>query len=96
MSVIPSDKAITQWTVNRLVADITAEIPACRAAWWANRRTTCLVNRWVLVQDSGTVMLSHGLVIGAKQVADAVYELDHETLGITFLDGTTMDVSTKA
>lgn len=45
MSIAPVKSSPLQRTVNRLLADIKAGLPACRRSWWATRRTTCLAGQ---------------------------------------------------
>lgn len=95
MSIAPLKNSPLQRTVNRLLADIEADLPACRRSWWATRQTTCLANQWAVVSVLGQVELSPEPQAGAKRITDAAYNPDGERLSMTFPDGTTLDVSTK-
>ncbi len=50
MSIAPLKNSPLQRTMNRLLADIGAGLPACRRGWWM----TCLINRWAAVPAVGT------------------------------------------
>ncbi len=95
MSIAPLKNSPFQRVVNRLLADIQVELPACRQSWWITRRTTCLANQWAVVLAPEKIELSPGPVANAKQIADASYDLDQERLRVTFRDGTTAGVSTR-
>jgi hypothetical protein len=94
MSVAPLKNYPLQRTVNRLLDDIEAALPACRRSWWITKRTTCLISQWAVVRASGRIELSVGPLANAKQIADATYDPDEERLRVAFQDGTTADVST--
>jgi len=96
MSITPLRNSPLQRTVNRLLADVAAELPACRRAWWDTRQTTCLASQWAAVLASGKVKLSTGPGPDAKRIADASYDPDGEVLLVAFQDGTTTDVSTRS
>lgn len=95
MSIAPLKNQPLQRTVNRLLADVEAELPACRRSWWATRQTTCLANQWAVIPASGQIELSPEPQANAKRITDATYDPDGERLVVTFLDGTTLDVSTR-
>lgn len=95
MSIAPLKNLPLQRTVNRLLADVEAELPACRRSWWATRRTTCLANQWAVMPASGRIELSPEPQANAKRIMDATYDPDGERLLVTFPDGTTLDVSTR-
>ena len=60
----------------------------CRRFWWRIRRTTCLANQWARVPAPGKVVIAD-LVPGAKQIADAEYDVEADQLHVSFRDGTT-------
>jgi hypothetical protein len=95
MSIAPLKNSPFRRTVNRLLADIEAGLPACRRGWWITKRTACLTNQWAVVQAAGRVELSPEPSANAKQIADATYDPDEERLRMVFQDGTTADVSTR-
>jgi hypothetical protein len=95
MSVAPLRNYPLQRTVNRLLADVEAELPTCRRSWWVTKRTACLMNQWAVVLETGRIELSPGPLANAKQIADAAYDPDEETVRLDFQDGTTADVSTR-
>ena len=95
MSIAPLRNSPLQRTVGRLLADVAAELPACRKVWWATRQTTCLANQWAVVLAPERIEVSPEPVQGAKRIADASYDSDQELLRMTFQDGTTTDVSTR-
>ena len=95
LSVAPLRNSPLQRTVNRLLDDIEAELPACRRTWWATRQTTCLANQWAVVPAPGTIELLPEPKANAKQIAEATYDPEQERLRVTFEDGTTLDASTR-
>ena len=96
MSIAPLKNSPLQRTVNRLLADIQAGLPACRQNWWAIKRTTCLANQWAVVPGPERIELSPEPLAHARQIADASYDPDQERLRLAFRDGTTVDVSTRS
>lgn len=95
ISIAPLKNSPLQRTVNRLLGDVEVELPACRRSWWAIRQTTCLANQWAVVPASGRIELSPEPQVDAKRITDGTYDPDGERLSMAFLDGTTLDVSTK-
>lgn len=95
MSIAPLRNTPLQRTVNRLLADVEAALPACRRSWWATRQTTCLANQWAMVPASGPVALVPEPHADTKRIKDATYDPATERLLLSFHDGTTLDVSTK-
>jgi len=95
MSIVPLANSPLQRTVNRLLADIEAGLPACRRGWWMMRQTTCLTNQWAAVPAVGQVEFSPERGADAKRIADAKYDPNEERLRVIFQDGTTADVSTR-
>jgi hypothetical protein len=93
MSIAPLKNSPLQRTVNRVLADIEAGLPACRRSWWATKRTTCLSNQWAVVLAAGRIELSPEPLADVKQIAEATYDPDDERLWVLFQDGTTVDVS---
>ena len=95
MSVAPLRNYPLQRTVNRLLADTRAGLPGCRRSWWVTKRTACLINQWAVVLVTGRVELSLGPIANAKQIANATYDPDEESVRLDFQNGTTADVSTR-
>lgn len=95
LSIAPLRNSPLQRTVNRLLGDTEAELPACRRSWWATKRTTCLANQWAVVPAPGTIELLPEVTANTKQIAEATYDPDKERLRMTFQDGTTLDASTR-
>jgi hypothetical protein len=93
ISIAPLKNSPFQRVVNRLLADIQAELPACRRSWWTTKRTTCLANQWAVMLAPEQIALSPGPAADAKQIADASYDVDRERTRVFFRDGTTADVS---
>jgi hypothetical protein len=89
MSIAPLRNAPLRRTVNRLLADVLAELPVCRRGWWETRRTTCLSNVWVVVLTPDWVKLSPAPAANAKRIADASYDPGEARLWVTFEDRTT-------
>jgi len=95
MSIAPLKNSPLQRTVNRILADIQMELPACRRRWWITKQTTCLANQWAIMLTPERVELSPGPAATAKQINDATYDPDQERLQITFQNSTTANVSTR-
>jgi hypothetical protein len=95
ISIAPLKNVPLQRTVNRLLADIEAGLPACRRSWWVTQRTTCLTNQWAVVLAAGQIALSPEPLANGKQIAEATYDPDEERLRVMFQDGTRADVSTQ-
>jgi hypothetical protein len=77
-SIAPLKNLPLRRTINRLLVDIEAALPACRRSWWLTKRTTCLANQWAVMLTSGRIELSSELAANAKQIADASYDPDRE------------------
>ncbi len=45
MSIAPTERMVTRPQIKLLMGEVADAIGACRAAWWAIQRTTCLENR---------------------------------------------------
>ncbi len=95
VSIAPLKNSPLQRTVNRLLADVMAELPACRKVWWAIRQTTCLANQWAVVLAPERVEVLPEPVQGAKWIVGASYDPAQELLRMSFQDGTTTDVNTR-
>jgi len=95
VSIAPLKNSPLQRTVNRLLADVMAELPACRKVWWATRQTTCLANQWAVVLAPERIEVLPEPVQGAKRIVDASYDPAQELLRMSFQDGTTTDVNTR-
>jgi hypothetical protein len=95
LSIAPLRNSPLQRTVNLLLDDIEAELPACRRSWWATKQTTCLVNQWAAAPASGVIELVPKAAANARQIAKAIYDPEQERLQVTFLDGATLDVSIR-
>jgi hypothetical protein len=94
MSIAPLKNSPLQRTVNHLLTDIEAELPACRRSWWITKRMTCLINQWAVVL-AGRIELSRKPLANAKQITDATYDPDEERLRVVFQDGMVTEVSTR-
>ena len=95
MSIAPTKNLPLQRTVNRLLADIEAGLPACRRSWWVTKQTACLANQWAVMRTPERIELTAEPAVNARRIADASYDPDQELLRVTFQDGTTADVSTR-
>jgi hypothetical protein len=95
MSIAPLKNTPLRQTLNRLLADIRARLPACRQTWWVTKRTTCLANQWAIVVTPERIEFSPEPGPEAKQIAGASYDPDQERLRLVFQDGTTAEVSTR-
>ncbi len=96
VSIAPLKNSPRQRTVNRLLADVMAELPACRKVCWATRQTTCLANQWAVVLAPERIEVLPEPVRGAKRIVDASYDPAQELLRMSFQDGTTTDVNTRS
>ena len=95
MSIAPSRNAPLRRTVNRVLAEVLAELDACRRSWWETRRTACLNNQWAIVLTPDRVELSAGPPDNAKRIAEARYDPNQEQLWMTFADATTLEVTVR-
>lgn len=95
VSIAPLKNSPLQRTVNRLLADVMTELPACRKVWWATRQTTCLANQWAVVLAPERIEVLPKPLQGAKRIVDASYDPAQELLRMSFQDGTTTDVNTR-
>jgi hypothetical protein len=93
LSIAPSRNYPLRRTVNRLLDDIEAELPACRRIWWTTKQTTCLAKQWAVTPAPGGVELLPEATVNARQIDEAIYDPAQERLRVTFLDGTTLDAS---
>jgi hypothetical protein len=95
ISIVPLRNVPLRRVVNALLDDIQVRLTDCRRSWWQTRQTTCLANQWALVPTAATIALYPNRMRGAKQIADAIYDLATERLQVTFRDGTTTEVSVR-
>lgn len=91
MSVTPARNTPARRTIGLLLAEIEANVPDCRAVWWAINGTVCLSNQWATVSRSGRIGLAAPRAAGAKQIRDARYDDGRLALHVTFRDGTTVE-----
>jgi hypothetical protein len=92
LSIAPLRNSPLQRTVNQLLDDIEAELPACRRIWWATKQTTCLENQRVIL-SAGAIEIPLNAPANAQKIVTATYDLDHDLVRVTFQDGTTLDAS---
>ena len=95
LSIAPLRNSPLQRTVNRLLDDVEAELPACRRIWWAVRQTACLGNQWAVTPAPEVIEVLSDATANAKQIAEATYDWEQELLRVTFQDGTTLDASVR-
>ena len=95
LSIAPLRNVPLQRTVNLLLADIEAALPACRRSWWVTRQPACLDNQWALIRTPDMIEGLPGPAAGAMQVVKAIYDPKGERLQVAFRDGATADVSTR-
>jgi hypothetical protein len=93
LSIAPWRNYPLRRTVNRLLDDIEAELPACRRIWRTTKQTTCLAKQWAVTPAPGVVELLPEATVNARQIDEAIYDPAQERLRVTFLDGTTLDAS---
>ena len=92
ISIAPAKNIPLQRVVNRLLSDIQKRLPDCRRSWWMVRRTTCLANQWAVVPERGRIELVSETAPNAKQISEAQYAPESESLHVAFRDGTTAQV----
>jgi hypothetical protein len=94
VSIAPLRNSPLQRTVNQLLDDIEAELPACRRNWWTTKQTTCLENQLAIIL-TGTIQIPRGATENAKKIATAVYDPRQDQLQVTFHDGTIANGSAR-
>lgn len=92
MSIAPAKNVPLQRVVNLLLSDIRERLPDCRRSWWIARRTTCLGNQWAMVPEPGRIELLSKPAPTAKQISEADYDPENESVLVVFRDGTTEEV----
>jgi hypothetical protein len=83
LAIEPSERAVRQRQLNLLLDEILDHLAACRRVWWEIRGTTCLPNRWVMVQANRMTVLEEWRP-DARQVKAAVYDSSSGTTRIVF------------
>jgi len=96
MGIAPAKDIPLQRVVNRLLSAIHKRLPDCRRSWWITRRTTCLANQWAIVPERGKVELASKGAPHAKQISEAQYAPESESLHVTFRNGTTAEVKLRS
>lgn len=86
LSIAPTEGAVRQKQLNRMLDEIVSNLQTCRELWWNSNKTTCLENQWVLSASSELCVLSKDEV-GAKQVWAADYDVATQKLVLKFWDG---------
>jgi len=84
MSIAPTRNVPLQRLVNRLLGDIEQRLSDCRRSWWTIRRTTCLTNQWAIVPELGRIEFRSESSPEAKQIAEAQYDPENESIHIAF------------
>ena len=69
ISIAPVKSIPLQRVVNRLLNDVQLRLPDCRRGWWLTRGTTCLANKWAMVNKAGRIELLSKPAPSAKQIA---------------------------
>src|SRR6185437_13428768 len=87
LSIAPTQNIPSQRVVNTLLSDIQAGLSECRRSWWNTRQTTCLENQWAAVPGPGKVELCAERTASARQIAQAPYDPDKESLRVIFRNG---------
>jgi hypothetical protein len=87
MDIDPIEDAPGTRTIDRIKAAIAANLPKCRAEWWAKVGTCCLDNRWVRVSQDGTVTVLARREKGAIQIGTVTYEPQTGEMTLTMKDG---------
>jgi hypothetical protein len=87
MDIDPIEHAPGTRTIDRIKAAIAANLPKCRAEWWAKVGTCCLDNRWVCVSQDGTVTVLARREKGAIQIGTVTYEPRTGAMMLTMKDG---------
>ena len=96
MDVDPIEDAPSTRTIDRIKAAIAANLPKCRAEWWARVGTCCIDNRWTQVSRDGTVTVLAKRETGAVQIGRAIYELSPGQVTPIMKDGTSLAVKVGA
>lgn len=87
MDIDPVEGAPSTRTIDRIKLAIVANLPRCKAEWWAKVGTTCLDNRWVQVVPEGMVTILARREKGAIQIGTATYEPRTGQTTLTMKDG---------
>jgi hypothetical protein len=87
MDIDPIEDAPGTRTIDRIKAAIAANLPKCRAEWWAKVGTCCIDNRWVRVSPAGTVTVLARREKGAIQIGTVTYEPRTGEMTLTMKDG---------
>lgn len=96
MDVDPIEDAPNTRTIDRIKAAIAANLPQCRAEWWARVGTCCIDNRWVLASGDGAVTVLAKREIGAVQIGRAIHEPSAGQVTLLLKDGTSLAVKAGA
>jgi hypothetical protein len=86
ITIEPSTRAVRQRQLNQLLDDVEVHLPACRRVWWDIRGTTCLPNKWMMVQ-ANTVRVLDERQPDARRVKAALYDNNADTTRIVFWIG---------
>lgn len=86
ITIEPSTRAVRQRQLNQLLDDVEGHLPACRRVWWDIRGTTCLPNKWMMVQ-ANTVRVLDERQPDARRVKAALYDNNADTTRIVFWIG---------
>ena len=79
-----------------LSAAIAANLPKCRAEWWARVGTCCVSNRWTQVSPDQVVTVLARREAGAVQIGRAIYEPSAGQVMLIMKDGTSLAVKAGA
>ena len=96
MDVDPIEDAPNTRTIDRIKVAIAANLPQCRAEWWARVGTCCIDNRWVLASSAGAVTVLAKRGTGAVQIGRAIHEPSAGQVTLFLKDGTSLAVKAGA
>jgi hypothetical protein len=93
LSIAPTELAVRQRQVNRLLDEVEDHSALCRRVWWETRGTTCLPNKWALA-ISGDLAVLDAWRAGARQIRAAFYDGEADATRIVFRSGDEMTIAT--
>ncbi|HTW68606.1 MAG TPA: hypothetical protein VME47_01850 [Acetobacteraceae bacterium] len=85
-SIEPTPGAVRQRQLNRLLQAVEGQLAACRRVWWTIRGTTCLENKWLVMQSDG-MSVAEEASPNARRVKGAYYDSDADFTKIAFRVG---------
>lgn len=96
VDIDPVEDAPGTRTIDRIKLAIVANLPRCRAEWWAKVGTACLDNRWARLLPDGMVTILARREKGAIQIGTATYEPRTGQTTLTMKDGVRFAMRARA